>query len=277
MLEARSWKLEAGGRRLETSDQRSAISNQHSASTKQKLMAVIEYDGTDYHGFQIQPHQSTIQEEIEHALGLVTQEKIRIVGAGRTDSGVHAKGQVIGFTTGWTRSLEELQRALNALLPKDIAVRQIKPVPEDFHPRYSAKSRQYLYTVLNQPIRSPLARYHAYHFLQPLDVDLMAKACRHYLVGPLDLASFASGPVGKTVRTIHRAECWRENNFVYIDFVINAAFSHLIRRLVGTLLWVGTRKISVEDFAEILFAKDRKLAAPAAPAHGLCLIQVNYN
>jgi tRNA pseudouridine38-40 synthase len=129
-------------------------------------MAVIEYDGTDYLGFQLQAEGRTIQGEVERALAKVTRRETRVVGAGRTDAGVHAVGQVIGFVPQWKHSLPELQRAMNALLPDDIAVHQMAWVADDFHPRFSAVSREYRYTILNQPFRSPLARRFAYHYLK---------------------------------------------------------------------------------------------------------------
>jgi|Deesub1362B_J571_1020462.scaffolds.fasta_scaffold11424_3 tRNA pseudouridine38-40 synthase len=241
-----------------------------------KIMAIVEYDGTNYAGFQIQPNKRTIQGEIERVLLSLTQEEIRITGAGRTDAGVHAKGQVIAFRTEWKHSIEELQRAMNALLPQDIAVRELGIASEDFHPRFSAKSRRYIYTILNRPIRSPLERHRAFHFPHPLNVKSMAEICRSLLSGTLDLASFASGDVENTVRTIYYANCRREGDFVYFEIVLNAAFSHLIRRLIGTLLWVGVGKINFDGFAEILKARDRRLSAPPAPPCGLCLVEVKY-
>ena len=161
--------LEAGGRRADANDQQPAAS-------VQKLMAVVEYDGADYFGFQVQAQGRTIQGEIERALAAITQEWGRIVGAGRTDAGVHAQGQVIAFSTAWRHPVEELQRALNAVLPKDIAVRELRPVPRSFHPRFDAVSREYRYTILSQPLRSPLARRFAHHYPHPLDVAAMNEA-----------------------------------------------------------------------------------------------------
>ncbi len=260
--------LEAGGPGVN--------SNQQPASNVRKLMAVVEYDGTAYAGFQIQKNKRTIQGEIERALAKVTQEEIRIVGAGRTDAGVHARGQVIAFRTAWRRSLEELQRALNAVLPRDIAVRELAPAAEDFHPRFSAVSREYRYTIWNAPVRSPLVARFAYHFPWPLDVAAMNEAASA-LVGTHDFASFGRPPKGEnTVRTVYRAQCTREGSFVYFDIVANAFLQRMVRSIVGTLLEVGTGKLSSSDFREILEAADRRRAAPPAPAHGLCLMKVNY-
>ena len=246
------------------------------ATSTQRLMAVVEYDGTDYLGFQVQARGRTVQGEIERALRAVTQEEIRIIGAGRTDAGVHARGQVIAFNTAWRHSIEELQHALNAVLPKDIAVRELRPVAKGFHPRFDAVSREYRYTVLNQRWRSPLARRFAYHFPQSLDVAAMNEAAGT-LVGTHDFAAFGRAPQGdNTVRQVHRAQCTSEEPFVYFDITANAFLYRMVRRLVGTLLRVGTGELSPQGFEEILQAADGERASKAVPAHGLCLIRVNY-
>lgn len=240
-------------------------------------MAVIEYDGTDYLGFQLQAEGRTIQSEVERALAEVTRRETRVTGAGRTDAGVHAAGQVISFVPQWKHSLTELQRAMNALLPGDIAVHQMAWVADDFHPRFSAVSREYRYTILNQPHRSPLARRFAYHYPRPLDVEAMARAAK-CLVGSHDFASFGRPPQGEsTVRQVYQAECTRQDQFIYFDIVANAFLYRMVRNIVGTLLLVGTGELLTEGFEEILRAGDsRRRAGPTAPAHGLCLIRVNY-
>lgn len=253
-----------------------APSGQHPAPSSQKLMAIVEYDGTDSLGFQIQAQGRTIQGEIERALATVTQEKLRIVGAGRTDAGVHAQGQVIAFHTAWRHPVEELQRALNAVLPADIAVRELRPVAEGFHPRFDAASREYRYTIFNQPLRSPLARRLAYHFPLPLDVAAMNEAAG-VLVGSHDFAAFGRAPQGdNTVREVYRAQCTLAEPFVYFDIVANAFLYRMVRSLVGTLLLVGTGELSPQGFEEILRSADRDRAGQTAPAHGLCLMKVNY-
>lgn len=241
-----------------------------------RVMAVIEYDGTDYLGFQWQAKGRTIQGEVERALAEVTRTETRVVGAGRTDAGVHAVGQVISFVPRWKHSLPELQRAMNALLPGDIAVRQVAWVADDFHPRFSAVSREYRYTILNQPFRSPLARRFAYHYPRPLDVEVMARAAK-CLVGSHDFAAFGRPPQGdNTVRRVYRAGCTRQEQFIHFDIVANAFLYRMVRNIVGTLLLVGVGDLSPEEFEEILRAKDRRKAGPTAPAHGLCLMRVNY-
>lgn len=271
--------LEAGSRMADADDQQPA-------SNVRKFMAVVEYDGADYLGFQVQAQGATVQGEIERALATVTQERTRIVGAGRTDAGVHAQGQVIAFSTAWRHSVEDLRRALNAVLPKDIAVRELRPVARSFHPRFDAVSREYRYTIFNQPLRSPLARRFAYHFPPPLQsphfggekggVAAMNEAAS-ILVGSHDFASFGRAPQGdNTVREVYRAQWTPEEPFVYFDVVANAFLYRMVRSLVGTLLLVGTGELSPEGFAEILRSADRSRGGQVAPAHGLCLIKVNY-
>jgi len=239
-------------------------------------MAVIEYDGTDYLGFQLQAEGRTIQGEVERALAEVTRGETRVVSAGRTDAGVHAAGQVISFVPQWKHSLPELQRAMNALLPEDIAVHQMAWVADNFHPRFSAVSREYRYTILNQPFRSPLARRFAYHYLKSLDVEAMTRAAR-CLVGSHDFASFGRPPQGEnTVRQVYRAEYTRQGQFIYFDIVANAFLYRMVRNIVGTLLLVGIGGLSPKGFEEILQARDRRRAGPPAPAHGLCLMRVSY-
>ncbi len=238
--------------------------------------AVVEYDGTRYHGFQVQAQEPTIQQALEEALTRVTQQVSRVVAAGRTDAGVHAQGQVIAFRVAWGHPLDELQRALNALLPVDIVVRELQVAAEDFHPRFSAVSREYRYTVLNQPRRSPLARHFAYHVPKPLNVDAMAQACA-CLVGEHDFATFGQPPQGdNTVRRLYRAEWRREGRFIHFDVEANAFLYRMVRSIVGTALQVGMGSWPPSGLEEAMAARDRSRAGPTVPPHGLCLVRVNY-
>jgi tRNA pseudouridine38-40 synthase len=240
------------------------------------LKAVVEYDGTEYAGFQRQTDLPTIQGELERALFEVTQEKSKVVGAGRTDAGVHAQGQVINFVTGWKRSVEELHRAFNALLSPYIAVRELSVVSSDFHARFSAVTREYRYTILNQEVRSPLKARYAFHYAQPLDTEAMEGGLGH-LVGTHDFASFGSPTQGdSTVRDVLRASCVREGPHIYIDMEANAFLRHMVRSIVGTLVLVGRGIMSPVDVKGVLEATDRSQAAPPVPGHGLCLVRVNY-
>lgn len=236
----------------------------------------MEYDGTRYAGFQRQRREITVQEEIEKALASVTQEQSRIVGAGRTDAGVHATGQVISFSISWKLSLSELQRGLNALLPFDIAILELSEVPLDFHARKSALSRRYRYTIFNRPVRSPLSQLYAYHWVGELDIEAMKEALGS-LIGVHDFASFGRArPGGSTVRQMLEVDCCREGNYIYIDLVANAFLKRMVRSIVGTLLLVGRGEVSPQGFKEVLEAKDRNRAGDPLPAHGLCLTKVSY-
>jgi len=239
-------------------------------------VAVVEYDGTNYNGFQRQRHHPSIQDELERALARVTQEKTPIVGAGRTDSGVHARGQVISCSTCWSKPLAELERALNAVLPAAIAVRELREAAPGFHARYSAQSRTYRYTIHNASTRSPLVARYAHHVPQPLDVNAMHDAAQA-LVGTHDFASFGRPPQGEsTVREVKRAACWREGDRVYVEVEANAFLTGMMRRLVGMLIQVGLGATSRRDVERILKAKDPRTVKGKAPAHGLCLMNVKY-
>ena len=241
-----------------------------------QLMAVVEYDGTEHLGFQVQRSGRTIQGGIERALASVTQHRTRIVSAGRTDAGVHASGQVIHFTAVWGHSLSDLQRAVNAVVAKDIAIIKLQEAPPGFHARYSARSREYVYTIYNGVVRSPLVSRYAYYYSKPLDAEAMDRACG-CLVGTHDFLPFGWPPRGdNTVRTVFGAGCRRRGDFINVEIEADAFLRRMVRRIVGNLLLVGTGDLSVEGFAGLLALKDRRTPAVDAPAQGLCLVKVNY-
>jgi tRNA pseudouridine38-40 synthase len=255
--------------------------------------STVAYDGTDFLGFQLQSSGRTIQGALETALAQVTQATVRVIGSGRTDSGVHARGQVIAFRSDWRHTLEDLQRALNAVLPPDVAVLDLDWAPEGWHPRFSAVRRHYRYTVLNQPLRSPLDRRYAHHLAQPLDIGAL-QAGSGLLVGVHDFAAFGQPTQGEstprsrgiegseaargpaTVRELFDAD-WRQDGLWFTFDVVGSAFLRgMVRSLVGTLLQVGAGSWPVERVAEVLESRNRALAAPPAPACGLCLMRVEY-
>jgi tRNA pseudouridine38-40 synthase len=241
-----------------------------------RVRAVVAYDGTDYGGFQRQANAPTVQAALEAALAQVTQETVTILAAGRTDAGVHAAGQTIAFDTGWRHGLGDLQRALNAVLPVDVAVLEVEEAAPSFHPRYDAHSRRYRYTVYNAPVRWPLARRYSLHVSVPLDVELMQQAARS-LVGEHDFATFGRPPQGQvTVRRVLDVEWTRESIWLTFDIEANAFLYRMVRSIVGTLLQVGRGGMSVEEFVAALAEVDRSLAGPTAPPHGLCLMEVKY-
>lgn len=256
------------------------------------LRAKVAYDGTDFHGFQVQvsgakrigPSASvrpirpirTVQGELETALATITQEFVRVIGAGRTDTGVHACGQVIAFGVRWRHSVPELQRALNAVLPADVALWSLSEAEEGFHPRFDACSRTYRYTIWNSPVRNPLLRRSSLWCSDGLDLAAMAQATG-LIVGEHDFATFGSPPgKGNAIRRVIRA-CWtRDGERLALDIEADAFLYHMVRSIVGTLLLVGRGALSVEQFASLFAAAERSGAGPTAPAHGLCLMAVHY-
>ena len=239
------------------------------------LALVIEYEGARYHGFQYQVGVPTIQGEVERALAKVTGERIRIAGAGRTDAGVHAKGQVISFSTFSNLHPQTLVRALNFYLWPDIAVKAVNMVESDFNARRDALSREYRYRILNGPAPSPLQGRYAYFVPAALDVDAMNRVCQ-CLVGSHDFASFTGAMGRRTVRQVYKAEVSREEESVCFDMVANSFMPKQVRSTVGCLIRAGLGKLTAEEFQEILQAKRAGLAAPVVPPHGLCLMKVNY-
>ncbi|MCD6289378.1 MAG: tRNA pseudouridine(38-40) synthase TruA [Anaerolineae bacterium] len=240
------------------------------------LRALVEYDGTDFFGFQRQATHRTVQGELEDALEAVTQERASVIGAGRTDTGVHAIGQVVAFRTRWRHDIATLERAWNALLPEDVAVRDVVPAPEGFHPRFSARSRWYRYTVWDGRPRSPLRRRYAWVYPVRLDEGRMNEAAK-FLVGRHDFKAFGQPPQGEnTVRHISHAMWTRQGDTLWFDIRGDAFLRRMVRNLVGTLLRVGRGERPPEWVAEVLAGGDRSQSAPPAPACGLCLMEVSY-
>jgi tRNA pseudouridine38-40 synthase len=250
-----------------------------------RYKATIAYDGTDYHGFQRQApeHEPTIQGEIERALTQIGQPGVTVLGSGRTDAGVHASGQVIAFSAEWRHSRQDLQRALNATLPVDIAVLDLDEAALDFHPRYDAVSREYVYTIYNAPVRHPLYRLNALHIADPLDVNAMGAAAAE-LVGEHDFAAFGLPTAGEvTVRRMLKAECRAELpspkgglRLVRLELEANGFLYRMVRSIVGTLLLVGRGEMTLDQFRAVMESRDRSRAGAPVPPQGLCLTCVNY-
>ncbi len=249
--------------------------------------ATVQYDGTAYYGFQRQrrgPNRegASIQQELEEALARLAGHPVRVTGAGRTDTGVHALGQVVGFTIEWPEGRGDmaLLRALNGSLPPDIAICALAEAPPGFHPRFDARRRTYEYRVLNAPVRQPLLRQRAWHVAATLDEGRM-NAAAALLVGARDFATFGRPPVGdNTVREVYSAG-WRgdemeDGRLLIFRICANAFLFRMVRSLVGSLRKVGDGSWSVDDFAAALAACDRRQSASAAPAHGLYLVAVEY-
>ena len=238
---------------------------------------VLEYDGTNYHGWQIQPNLPTIQATIEAAIRTVAQHDVDVIGAGRTDAGVHALGQVAHFATTARLTAEEWQRALNGLLPPDIAVLAVEPAPDSFHARFSAKSKLYRYLILTRVHRSALSRSKVLHYPYPLDLAAMQDAARA-LVGTHDFSSFQGSPTDaeNPVCTITHLTIERFGDEIRFEVESNRFLKQMVRAIMGTLLEVGRGKLKAGDVAGILAARDRTKAGPTAPAHGLYLVRVAY-
>jgi len=244
-----------------------------------KFKAVVEYDGTGYHGWQLQKDLPTIQGQMEKALERILGTPTRVHGAGRTDAGVHAVGQVAHFLANWSHPPEELGRACNAMLPQDITVRSLEHAAGDFHARHSARSKTYVYRILNLPLRSPLLRLYSWHVPYPLDLRSMESAAAS-LAGSHDFAAFGSPTDGtpSTVREVLQARWDKDQVDGLLEFTIcgTGFLRYMVRSLVGTLVLVGSRKIKPEDFRDILESRDRSKSGPTAPPQGLCLKSVQY-
>lgn len=244
----------------------------------QKYRALIEYDGTAYCGFQRQREEyPTVQGELENVLQNLAQQPVTIFGSGRTDSGVHATGQVIAFTLNWRHGAPALQRALNANLPDDIVVLQLEITEPEFHPRFDAKRRAYVYHIYNAPVRSPLKRWHSWHVSRPLDMVAMNEAAT-CLIGTHDFATFGQPPQGNnSVRQIFRAEWQQAGAMLTFHIEANAFLYRMVRSLVGSLKLVGEGSWQITDFKAALVAADRHRSGTVAPAAGLYLVSVWYD
>jgi tRNA pseudouridine38-40 synthase len=242
------------------------------------IKLVIEYDGGAYHGWQIQPGLRTIQGVIREKIAQITQTDVNLIGAGRTDAGVHALGQVANFKTENTIVVEALQRGLNGLLAPDIVITAAEEVGEEFHARFSAHSKVYEYRILNQPYPSALSRHYAWFIQRELDIAAMRK-CAATLIGSHDFSSFrASGDESRhSIREVFCLEIERRaENLLTVTIKANAFLREMVRSIVGTLVDVGQGKTSPEEFLEIFQAHDRRRAGMTAPAHGLFLVAVIY-
>ena len=243
-----------------------------------KIVLILEYDGTGYYGFQWQADLPTIQGKLEAALEKLTGEKRRVLAASRTDTGVHACGQVVSFRTTSTHSPHTFVNGLNYYLPRNIVVKAAYNVRGSFNVRSQATSREYNYYILNSATRSPLKASYVSQVGGKLDIQTMNHTCRA-LLGEHDLASFASDlsiKTKSTIRRVYRAEFSQEGELVIFNIVAGSFLPHQVRNTVGTLIRVGQGKMSVGEFCSILDAKKPGLAGPTAPANGLCLMRVNY-
>lgn len=242
-----------------------------------RLKLVLEYDGTAYHGWQVQPGLDTVQGRLEAVLAQLASAPVHVMGAGRTDAGVHALGQVATCSADLRQDEPTLRRALNALLPRDIVVREVESAPADFDARRCAKSKTYRYTLLRRAVPSALHGRFSLYVPYPLNVDAMTEAARH-LVGTHDFSAFRAGTCAAAtpVRTVYRGDWHVTGDLWRFEIVGNAFLQHMVRIIVGTLLDVGRGRRGAADVPEILASRDRRRAGKTAPPHGLCLVAVHY-
>ncbi|EST51602.1 tRNA pseudouridine synthase A [Brevibacillus panacihumi W25] len=243
-----------------------------------RLKCIVAYDGTDYSGFQVQPDQITIQGEIEAALERVTGEKIQIFGSGRTDAGVHARGQVIHFDTASHIPLDKWRFVLNNQLPDAIVIRSVEEAEASFHARFDVRVKEYRYCIDNDPVADVFRHRYADHIRYPLDVEAMQQAASH-LVGEHDFTSFCSAKtfVEDKVRTVYHLSVDRRGHEVWVTCRGNGFLYNMVRIIVGTLVEVGQGKRDPQEVKEILAACDRERAGKTAPAKGLTMWEVFYD
>lgn len=245
--------------------------------TEKAFAALIAYDGTEYHGFQRQVEsQPTVQSAIEQVLGQFTRKPVTLLGSGRTDSGVHAAGQVITFSLAWRHDCEALRRALNANLPEDIAILQLKQVSPSFHPRFDAQRRAYEYHIHTNPVRQPFKRRFSWYVPQDLDEEKMNHAASS-LLGAHNFATFGQPPQGNNfIRELFVAHWTRSGYDLTFRIEANAFLYRMVRSIVGSLKLVGEGAWSVEEFVRAMRAIDRSRCGTVAPPQGLHLVSITY-
>jgi len=243
-----------------------------------KFKLLIEYEGTRYHGWQVQPNGLTVQEVLQTCLKKITQEEGSVVGSGRTDAGVHAEGQVAHFRTASTMTAQQFMMAFNSLLPYDIVIKKVAEVSDDFHAQRSAIRKTYRYTILNREYPSALKHNQCCFIQYPLDVKAMSQA-KAYLEGMHDFSAFRASncEARNPVREIYKIDISKKEDFITLEFDGNGFLKYMVRNIVGTLIMVGRNKMRVEEVKTILDSRDRNNAGPTARPYGLCLVEVFYD
>ncbi|VAX35159.1 tRNA pseudouridine(38-40) synthase [hydrothermal vent metagenome] len=246
------------------------------------IKLTIEYDGTSFNGWQIQPcNKRTVQGEIEKAIAKIFKKQIRLIGSGRTDSGVHALEQVANFKVSTAMSCQEIQKALNANIAKDVVILNVEEVPSNFHAQYSIKSKTYRYTILHRDVRCAVQRKFCLFYPYKLNLLSMRKEAKG-LIGRYNFKSFQAtdpakrGKVMDTVRTVKRLNIRKKGNYIYIDIEANGFLYKMVRNIVGTLLDIGNSKLPKGSIKTILAQKSRLSAGATAPAQGLTLLKAVY-
>lgn len=249
------------------------------AEARHNFKLVLEYDGSCYHGWQRQRGVLTIQEVIESRLEIMLRKPVHVRASGRTDAGVHAKGQVVNFHAHTRMQATEVMQGLNSLLPADIVVLHAEEAPDSFHARFSARSKIYEYRILNRPQPSALERNRVWHIRYELDMPAVEQ-CLQLITGRHDFSAFmgAGSSVKSTERWVYRAQLRvPEPRHAVFVFEADGFLKYMVRNLVGTLVDVGKGKLTPTAFNEVLAGRDRRLAGMTAPAHGLCLVAVIYD
>lgn len=242
-----------------------------------RVKLVVAYDGTNYHGWQVQDNGITIEEVLNRTISELVQEDIKVIGASRTDAGVHACGNVAVFDTESRIPGDKFSFVLNQRLPEDIRIQESCEVDADFHPRYADTVKTYEYNILNRRFELPTKRLYAAFCYYPMDIERMNQAAA-YLVGEHDFKSFCSAgaQVQTTVRTIYAVNVTKEDDMVHIRITGNGFLYNMVRIIAGTLMQVGTGLMEPEQVKEILEARDRSKAGPTAVAKGLTLVEIRY-
>lgn len=242
-----------------------------------RLLIQLKYDGSSYHGWQVQSNAVTVQEVFQNAVENVFSKRLDVKGCSRTDSGVHANMYCLTLDTDMNISNEGVVMALNTHLPKDIAVVSCREVDSDFHPRYSCVSKEYIYKIYNGKIRNPFYADYAFHYRYPIDADYLNKEAQAF-VGTYDYKGFCSShsDVEDTVRTVKSCCVWREGDMVYFRVEADGFLYNMVRIMVGTLLFISQGKIKSGELESIILSGDRRRAGKTAAPSGLYLNKVNY-
>ncbi|MDE2179862.1 MAG: tRNA pseudouridine(38-40) synthase TruA [candidate division NC10 bacterium] len=238
----------------------------------------LEYDGTDYHGWQIQPGMTTVQGTLEEAVARIVGQRVHVMGAGRTDAGVHALGQVASLRAEFNHPPDTLRRALTSVLPPDIVVTAVEEMDNDFHAQRWAQWKRYRYTLLTRPYPSALERRYTLFVPYPLEIDAMAEAAKD-LIGTHDFSAFqaAHSSAESPVRTVLTAEFRQQGDHLCFEIVADGFLRHMIRIIMGTLLDVGRERLRPKDLKAIHEGRDRNQASKTISSHGLCLLEVGYH
>ena len=244
---------------------------------QRNISLVLEYDGTNYHGWQCQPSAITLQEVVQRSVERILDHPVKIYAAGRTDTGVHAFGQVINFFTEKSIDIRSIAKGVNSLLPGDVRVKDAREVDESFHARYSAKSKSYIYCIVNARHHSPFHVRYSWHIPYTLNARLMNESIKE-IVGVHDFSSFKkkNEMYKRHEREVLRAGVRRRGRFIYIFIEATGFLRYMVRNIVGTLVLVGEGRNSKEDFIAVLQSKDRINAGPTAPPQGLFLRKIRY-